>query len=89
VPAVIGTGRATAILADGQAVTLSCAEGEEGRVYDGTLPFEGREIDLGAIPATRTAMMLNIATPARRCDGGGCPQPESAWRGWNSSSARS
>jgi pyruvate,water dikinase len=64
VPAVIGTGRATAVLADGQAVTLSCAEGEEGRVYDGTLRFETRDIDLGAIPATRTAMMLNIATPA-------------------------
>lgn len=64
VPAVIGTGRATAVLTDGQAVTLSCAEGEEGRVYDGTLPFETRDIDLSAIPATRTDMMLNIATPA-------------------------
>jgi pyruvate,water dikinase len=64
VPAVIGTGDATARLRDGQAITLSCAEGSEGHVYDGTLPFETREIDLAAIPATRTAMMLNIATPA-------------------------
>lgn len=63
-PAVIGTGRATALLADGQSVTLSCAEGEVGRVYDGTLPFEARDIDLTAIPKTQTAMMLNIATPA-------------------------
>ncbi len=64
VPAVIGTGRATAVLADGQEVTLSCAEGEEGHVYGGTLPFEASDIDLAAIPATRTPMMLNIATPS-------------------------
>ena len=63
-PAVIGTGRATAVLAEGQAVTLSCAEGDEGRVFDGALPFEARDIDLATIPVTRTRMMLNIATPA-------------------------
>lgn len=63
-PAVIGTGRATAVLVDDQSVTLSCAEGEEGHVYDGILPFETRDIDLGSIQETRTAMMLNIATPA-------------------------
>jgi len=64
VPAVVGTGRAMATLADGQTVTVSCAEGEEGRVHDGAIPFEATELDLAAIPATRTAMMLNIATPA-------------------------
>ncbi|MCS6892600.1 MAG: phosphoenolpyruvate synthase, partial [Rhodovarius sp.] len=64
VPAVVGTGRAMATLTEGQLVTVSCAEGEEGRVYDGALPFESAEIDLATIPRTRTAMMLNIATPA-------------------------
>ncbi|WP_237212987.1 phosphoenolpyruvate synthase [Falsiroseomonas oryziterrae] len=64
VPAVIGTGRATAALRDGQAITLSCAEGEEGRVYDGRLDFAVTELDLTALPKTRTAMMLNLANPA-------------------------
>ncbi|WP_135468161.1 phosphoenolpyruvate synthase [Crenalkalicoccus roseus] len=63
-PAVVGTQRATATLRDGQEVTLSCAEGEEGRVYDGRLDFAATELDLSTIPATRTAMMLNIASPA-------------------------
>lgn len=63
-PAVVGTQRATALLRDGQEVTLSCAEGEEGRVYDGRLDFEAVDIDLATIPATRTALMLNIASPA-------------------------
>ena len=39
-PAVVGTADATELLRDGQVVTLSCAEGDEGRVYDGALPFE-------------------------------------------------
>jgi pyruvate,water dikinase len=64
VAAVVGTGAAMATLRDGQAVTVSCAEGEEGRVYDGRVPFEAAELDLSTIPATKTAMMLNIATPA-------------------------
>jgi len=63
-PAVVGTQRATAILRDGQEVTISCAEGDEGRVYDGRLPFTSTELDLSTIPKTRTALMLNIASPA-------------------------
>jgi len=63
-PAVIGTQQATSLLRDGQQVTLSCAGGEEGLVYDGVLEFSATDIDLAAIPKTRTAMMLNIATPA-------------------------
>jgi pyruvate,water dikinase len=63
VPAVVGTGRGTATLREGDAVTLSCAEGEQGFVYEGKLPFASEEVDLSTIPATRTAMMVNIATP--------------------------
>jgi len=63
VPAIVGTGRGTECLRDGQALTLSCAEGEQGVVYDGSLPFETEDVDLAAIPATRTAMMVNIASP--------------------------
>ena len=63
-PAVVGTGNATSVLHDGQHVTLSCAEGEEGHIYDGILQFEREEIDLSAIPTTRTRLMVNIASPA-------------------------
>jgi len=64
IPAVVGTGTATSLLADGMPVTLSCAEGETGRVYDGVLPHETDEVDVSSIPATRTRLMVNIASPA-------------------------
>ena len=64
VPAVVGTGNATGVLAEGLAVTLSCAEGDQGRVYAGTLAFETEEVDLGELPDTRTKVMVNIASPA-------------------------
>ena len=63
VPAVVGTGNGTALLRDGRPVTLSCAEGERGTVYDGKLDFSAEEIDLSALPATRTDMMVNLADP--------------------------
>jgi pyruvate,water dikinase len=64
VPAIVGTGRGTTVLSDGKELTLSCAEGEQGVVYEGILPFEAEEIDLSSIPETRTAMLLNVASPA-------------------------
>lgn len=63
IPAVVGTGDATTVLRDAQPVTLSCASGETGRVYDGILPFERDVIDLSAIPPTTTRLMVNIASP--------------------------
>jgi pyruvate, water dikinase len=63
VPAVVGTERATALLRDGQAVTISCAEGEQGRVHDGRLAFAVTELDPANLPRPRTAMMLNLANP--------------------------
>ncbi|MEO3755286.1 phosphoenolpyruvate synthase [Streptomyces sp. B6B3] len=64
VAAVVGTGDATSALADGQDVTVSCAEGEEGHVYRGLLDFAARDIDLARVPATDTRVMLNIANPS-------------------------
>jgi pyruvate,water dikinase len=64
VAAVTGTGDATSILSDGQDVTVSCAEGEKGVVYEGLLDYEEREIDLSDIPATTTEVMLNLADPS-------------------------
>ena len=64
VPAIVGTGRGTAVLKDGQAITISCAEGEKGLIYPGRLQFEVEEIDLAGLPATRTDLMINLADPA-------------------------
>ncbi|TFB84306.1 phosphoenolpyruvate synthase [Cryobacterium algoricola] len=64
VPAVVGTGTGTDLIHNGAAITLSCAEGDEGFVYAGTLAFETEEVDLGTVPSTRTKLMVNIASPA-------------------------
>ncbi len=63
-PAIVGTGQATALLKDGDQVTVSCAEGSVGRVYAGTLDFTIEELPVKDIPVTRTAVMLNLADPA-------------------------
>ncbi len=63
-PAIVGCGNATELLHDEQVVTVSCAEGDEGIVYDGTSDYSVEEIDLGKAPETRTKIMLNMANPA-------------------------
>ncbi|MFM0136323.1 phosphoenolpyruvate synthase [Caballeronia grimmiae] len=63
-PAIVGAGNATRVLHDEQEVTVSCAEGREGFVYEGAADFEVEDIDLSAIPETRTKVMLNLANPA-------------------------
>jgi pyruvate, water dikinase len=63
-PAIVGTGNATELLHDGQEVTVSCAEGEQGFVYEGFADYEAEELDLAASPQTRTEIMLNLANPA-------------------------
>lgn len=63
-PAIVGAGNATRLLRDGQQVTVSCAEGVEGIVYEGAADFTVEEIDPGAVPPTRTHVMLNLADPA-------------------------
>jgi len=63
-PAIVGTLHATELINDRQPITLSCAEGEQGSVYDGILDFKATEINLAEVPKTHTAMMVNIASPA-------------------------
>ena len=70
VPAVIGTGNATTAVQDGQDITISCAQGERGAVYDGILAFEHEAVDLTSMPTTRTQVMVNLA------------DPEAAFRWW-------
>lgn len=63
VPCVVGTQNATEILASGENVTVSCAEGASGNVYKGILSFEKKTIDLESVPQTRTAIMVNVGNP--------------------------
>jgi pyruvate,water dikinase len=62
-PAVVGTGNATEILHTGQELTVSCAEGDEGMVYEGTAEFSVETIDVANLPETKTGVMLNLANP--------------------------
>lgn len=63
-PAVVGTGDATELLHDEQRITVSCAEGDQGFVYDGIAEISSSEVDVVDIPKTRTQVMLNLANPA-------------------------
>jgi pyruvate, water dikinase len=63
VPAVIGTTTGTTSIEDGRDVTVSCAEGSEGRVYDGRLTVERRDHDLDDLPESPVRLMVNLATP--------------------------
>jgi len=63
-PAIVGTGAATRLLHSEQEVTLSCAQGDEGVVFDGLAEIAVEEIGLDAIPRTDTKVMLNLANPS-------------------------
>jgi pyruvate, water dikinase len=62
-PAVVGTETATAVLQTGQQVTVSCAEGETGFVYDGVARFAVERVDLAALARPKTKIMLNLGNP--------------------------
>lgn len=68
IPAVVGCGDATALIADGTDVTVSCAEGDEGYVYEGQLSFEETEIELDSLPAIPVKIMMNVGNPDRAFD---------------------
>ncbi len=63
IPAVVGAGNATRELADGREVTVSCAEGDTGYVYDGLLDFAVEETDMEAMPDIPVGIMMNVGTP--------------------------
>lgn len=82
-PAIVGTGSATEVLQEGQAVTVCCAEGEQGKVYEGKLEFVVEQLDLQTIPTTQTKVMLNVGNPDEAfrlsnlpCDGVGLARME-------------
>jgi pyruvate,water dikinase len=64
-PWVVGTGKGTEVLHDGDEVTVSCSEGSEGHVYAGRVAFEVETLDATNVPPTRTAVMLTVGDPAK------------------------
>ncbi|MGF1671874.1 MAG: phosphoenolpyruvate synthase, partial [Balneolaceae bacterium] len=63
IPAVVGTKNATSVLHDGEKITISCAEGEEGKIYEGEIDFDVEIIKLHDVRKSKTDIMLNLATP--------------------------
>lgn len=83
IPAIVGCGNATGILKTGQDVTICCAEGEEGKVYEGLVPFEVQETQLDNLPTTQTKILMNVGNPEEAfalssipCDGVGLARLE-------------
>lgn len=64
IPAVVGAEDATKKVKDGAEVTVSCAEGDQGYIYEGELDFESKELSLEDIPETKTTIRMNLASPA-------------------------
>ncbi len=73
IPAVVGCGDATESIRDGAAITVSCAEGDTGFIYDGLLPFEETSIELESLPSIPTKIMMNVGNPDRAFDFAGIP----------------
>ncbi|MGL6036221.1 MAG: phosphoenolpyruvate synthase [Legionella sp.] len=65
IPAVVGCGDATKTIKDGDLVTVSCAEGDSGFVYEGLLPFEHEYLDVETMPELPIKVMLNVGNPER------------------------
>jgi len=68
IPAVVGCGDATARIRDGDLVTVSCAEGDTGVIYEGRLDFEQQRIELDALPPSPVRIMMNVGNPDRAFD---------------------
>ena len=68
IPAVVGCGDATRTIREAQEVTVSCAEGDNGHVYEGLLQFERREIELDALPKIPVKITMNVGNPDRAFD---------------------
>jgi len=68
IPAVVGCGDATEVIKDGTDVTVSCAEGDEGFVYEGKLEYEQKQIELDSLPDIPVKVMMNVGNPDRAFD---------------------
>ena len=89
IPAIVGTGDATRTVGMGKPVTVSCAEGEIGHVYEGEIAFSVEEVDPSTLPKPRTQIMLNVGDPDSAlklamlpCDGVGLARMEFIFASW-------
>jgi pyruvate,water dikinase len=89
IPAIVGAEGALSFVADGSSITVSCAEGETGRVYAGAVPFAVEEVDAATIARPRTQILLNVGNPDKAfkhsllpCDGVGLARMEFIFAGW-------
>ncbi len=73
IPAVVGCGDATRTVADGRPVTVSCAEGDTGFIFDGVLDFDEQTIELDRMPDIPVKIMMNVGNPDRAFDFAGIP----------------
>ena len=73
IPCVVGTENGTEAITSGEDVTVSCAEGEEGKVYRGLLKYEVDRIDFSNVPKTKTMIMMNVGIPEQAFDQGQIP----------------
>ena len=73
IPAVVGCGTATSAIKEGQPVTISCAEGDTGYVYDGVLEYDQKSIELDAMPPIPVKITMNVGNPDRAFDFAGIP----------------
>ncbi|MCK4585772.1 MAG: phosphoenolpyruvate synthase [Gammaproteobacteria bacterium] len=73
IPAVVGCGNATEVLNDGNPLTVSCAEGDSGYIYEGLLDFNIQQTQAGEIPKLPTKLMMNVGNPDRAFDFAGIP----------------
>ena len=64
VPVIVGSGDGTKVIKPGQDVTIDCSQGEEGKVYEGIIPFEIKKTDISNIPATKTKILMNVGEPS-------------------------
>lgn len=83
IPCIVGTEKGTNLIKTGDKITISCTEGEVGKVYEGLLKYEVERIDLQKLPRTRTKIMMNVGIPEQAftqgqipCDGVGLAREE-------------
>jgi len=64
VPVIVGSENGTKVIKSGQEITIDCSQGEEGKVYEGIIPFTIKKTDISNIPDTKTKILMNVGEPS-------------------------
>ncbi len=64
VPVIVGSEKGTKIIKSGQEITIDCSQGEDGKVYEGIIPFDIKKTDISNIPNTKTKILMNVGEPS-------------------------